>query len=249
MTPTTFTLEQSGPVCTLSLTTKKGSLPPQFWAEFTKALQTLEQAAGEGQTRALVVRGPECFSAGLDVQATLPAIAKVGDFWQVVRPMQEAFTALERLPVPTIAAIHSHCIGAGLELAAACDLRLCSAEASFSLPEVRLGMVADLGGLQRLPNLIGRGRTVHLALTAAPIDAATAERWGLVTGVFPTAQTLYAEAEATASALAKLPAHAINGTTKVLQHALPLEEGLQQAGGYNAAALPQLLAEAAGRRG
>ncbi|MFC6592244.1 enoyl-CoA hydratase/isomerase family protein [Deinococcus lacus] len=231
MTPTTFTLTHSGPVATLTLTTKKGSLPPAFWPEFLAALEQL------GTARALILRGQSNFSAGLDVAATLPAIQASGDFWGMVRPMQEAMNALEQLEIPTLAAIESHCIGAGLELAAACDLRLCSRDAQFSLPEVRLGLVADLGGLQQLPALIGRGRTAHLALTGQPVDAQVAADWGLVTAVLETPAALYAHAEALAQDLAGLNPHALSGTKAVLRAGLPLAEGLAQAGEYNAQAL------------
>lgn len=227
----TVRLSRSGAVATLHLTAKKGSMAPAFWGDFRAAL------SGLGDARALVVRGEEGFSAGLDVKATLPVIARDGDFWGLVRPMQETFTALERLPIPTLAAVHGYCIGAGLELAAACDLRLCSVDAQFSLPEVRLGLVADLGGLQRLPGLIGRGRAAHLALTGAPIDAQTAERWGLVTGVLHTPDELFEHAAAVTAELAGLSASALAGTKAVLRDALPLEEGLRQAGDFNVAAL------------
>lgn len=226
----TVRLERSGAVATLRLTAKKGSMPPAFWDDFQAAL------SGLGDACALVLRGEEGFSAGLDLKATLPEIERRG-FWEVVRPMQAAFTALERLPVPTVAAVHGYCIGAGLELAAACDLRLCSADARFSLPEVRLGLVADLGGLQRLPGLIGRGRTAHLALTGAAIDAQTAERWGLVSELHHTPDALFERASALAAELAALPAAALAGTKAVLQGALPLEEGLRQAGEFNAGLL------------
>lgn len=227
----TVRLERSGAVATLRLTAKKGSMAPAFWGDFRAAL------SGLGDARALVVRGEEGFSAGLDVNATLPEIERSGDFWGAVRPMQEAFTALERLPIPTVAAVHGFCIGAGLELAAACDLRLCSADARFSLPEVRLGLVADLGGLQRLPELIGRGRAAHLALTGAPIDAHTAAAWGLVTEVHGTPEALFERAGALAAELAGLPAAALAGTKRVLADARPLEEGMRQAGEFNAGLL------------
>lgn len=227
----TVRLEAGGAVATLRLTAKKGSMAPAFWGDFRAALD------GLGDARALVVRGEDIFSAGLDVKATLPEIERSGDFWGAVRPMQEAFTALARLPIPTVAAVHGHCIGAGLELAAACDLRLCSADAQFSLPEVRLGLVADLGGLQRLPGLIGRGRVAHLALTGAPVDAQTAAAWGLVTEVLESPEELFGRAGTLAAELAGLPGAALAGTKRVLRDALPLEEGMRQAGEFNAVAL------------
>ncbi|WP_261664827.1 enoyl-CoA hydratase-related protein [Deinococcus sp. Marseille-Q6407] len=227
----TVELSHSGHTATLTLTAKKGSMPPAFWQELPQALRKL------GEARVLIVRGQDIFSAGLDVNATLPAIQQSGDFWGAVQPMQDALDAVAAVEIPVIAAVHGHCIGAGLELIAACDLRLCSANAQFSLPEVRLGLVADLGGLQRLPGIIGRGRTTHLALTGAPIDARTAESWGLVTGVLDTPEALFAQAEALAAQLAELPPHALKGTKQVLREALPHAEGLRQSGEFNAAAL------------
>ncbi|MFC5849518.1 enoyl-CoA hydratase-related protein [Deinococcus petrolearius] len=201
-------------IATLTLTSKMGAMGPDFWHEAAGAL------AGLGDARVLILRGEGLFSAGLDVKASaaelLPALGDEARFAAVVAGMHAVTEGVAALPLPVVVAAHGWCIGAGLELAAAADLRLCSADARFMLPEVRLGIVADLGGLQRLPGLIGRGRAAHLALTGAPIDAATAERWGLVTEVLPDPDALFARADALADALAALPPHALEGTKRSL---------------------------------
>ena len=228
----TLRLTFAGEIATLTIISKKGSMGPQFWAEVPQALAQL------GAARVLIVRGQELFSAGLDIRASGQDIgAALGDverFRAQVAPMHVAFEGVASLPIPVIAAVHGWCIGAGLELISACDFRLCSQEARFSLPEVRLGIAADLGGLQRLPGIVGQGWTRHLALTGEPINAATAERIGLVTEVLPTPDELFARAEALAQHLASLPAKALEGTKRVLNAGLPHQESMMQAVDWNA---------------
>lgn len=232
MTYESVRLTREGEVATLTLAHPKGAFGPATWREVPLALHESEGV------RALIVRGERHFSVGLDVAATAPVIAPaLGDlakFKAVVDEMHAAIEGLADLPMPVIAAIDGWCIGAGLELAAACDLRLCSAGARFSLPEVRLGITADLGGLQRLPGLIGQGRAAHLALTGEPIDAQTAERWGLVTEVLPDADALYARAQNLAAHLAALPPRALEGTKRTLRGGLPHAESLAAAVEWNA---------------
>lgn len=232
MTFESVRLSHAGEVATLTLAHPKSAFGPATWRDIPRALREL------GAARVLIVRGERHFSVGLDVAATAPVIGPaLGDparFRAVVDEMHAAIEGLAALPVPVVAAIDGWCIGAGLELASACDLRLCSAGARFSLPEVKLGITADLGGLQRLPGLIGRGRTAHLALTGDPIDAAVAERWGLVTEVHPDADTLYARADALAARLADLPPRALEGTKRTLGDGLPHAQSLAAAVDWNA---------------
>lgn len=232
MTYDSLRLSRSGKVATLTFAHPKGAFGPATWREVPLALAEL------GEVRVLIVRGERHFSVGLDVAATAPIIGPaLGDparFRAVVDEMHAAIEGLAALPVPVIAAIDGWCIGAGLELASACDLRICSAGARFSLPEVKLGITADLGGLQRLPGLIGRGRAAHLALTADPVDAQVAERWGLVTEVHPDADTLYARADALAAQLAGLPPRALEGTKRILGDGLPHAHSLAAAVDWNA---------------
>lgn len=222
----------AGEVATLTITSKMGSMGPAFWREVPQALKELSGA------RVLIVRGQQVFSAGIDVKANAaqiaPALGNPAAFKAVVDEMHAAIEGLAALPIPVIAAVHGWCIGAGLELISAADLRLCSADARFRLPEVLLGITADLGGLQRLPHLIGRGRAAHLALTGDVIDAAQAERWGLVTEVLDTPEALFARADALAQQLAALPAKALEGTKITLQDGLPHAQSLANAVQWNA---------------
>lgn len=232
MTTEQVRLTRSGEVATLTLTSKMGSMGPAFWRDVPAVLADLDGV------RALIVRGEKVFSAGLDVVASAaqigPALGDPERFEAVVDEMHAVTEGLAALPMPVIAAVHGWCVGAGLELISGADLRLCSADARFSLPEVRLGITADLGGLQRLPHLIGRGRTAHLALTGDPIDAATAERWGLVTEVLPTPEALFARADVLAAQLAALPPRALEGTKRTLNNGLPHADSLRGAVQWNA---------------
>jgi enoyl-CoA hydratase len=229
----TLSLTVAGEVATLTIASKKGSMGPQFWAEVPQALAQLAGA------RVLIVRGQELFSVGLDLKSSAESFAgALGDQGRVralVAPMHTAFEGLAALPIPVIAAVHGWCVGAGVELISACDIRLCSADTRFSLPEVRLGIVADLGGLQRLPGLVGQGWARQLALTGEPINAQTAERIGLVTEVHDTPEALFARANALALHLASLPQRALEGTKLVFNTALPHTESMMQAVDWNAA--------------
>ena len=232
MTFETLSLTHVGEVATLTIVSKKGSMGPVFWAEMARVLPRLSAA------RVLIVRGQELFSAGLDVKTSAAGLQEaLGDrelFRAQVAPMHAAFEGLAALPMPVIAAVHGWCIGAGTELISACDLRLCSQDARFSLPEVKLGIAADLGGLQRLPGIIGQGWTRQLALTGEPIDADTALRTGLVTEVHATPEALFERANALALHLSGLPPKALEGTKRVLNDALPHQESLMQAVDWNA---------------
>jgi enoyl-CoA hydratase/carnithine racemase len=148
------------------------------------ALATLE-AAEPGDVRAVVVTGAgdRAFSAG----------SHVGDFENQRGPAGRARHELESgvaarlatLPMPTIAAIEGNALGGGLELALCCDIRVASADARLGLPEVRLAVTPGAGGTQRLPRVVGEARARELILTGRVLDAAEAERIGLVHRVVP----------------------------------------------------------------
>ncbi|MDD5311551.1 MAG: enoyl-CoA hydratase/isomerase family protein [Dehalococcoidia bacterium] len=119
------------------------------------------------------------FSAGTDL-TSFQAGGDNQDLRRFVRRFQSMFNEIELLEKPVIALIHNFCYGAALELAAACDLRICTPDATFNIPEVNMGMVPDGGGSQRLPRIIGVGRAKELILTGKTINAQTADKWGLV---------------------------------------------------------------------
>ncbi|GMU42098.1 MAG: enoyl-CoA hydratase [Xanthomonadales bacterium PRO6] len=187
------------------------AMGPDFWRELPEAITTLEV---DPELRAFIVRGSgEHFSYGLDLAAMGAELGTMlGDaargraaIVDQARRMEAGFGAIARSRLPAIAAIDGWCIGAGIEMIAACDLRLASRRARFALREVKVGIVSDLGGIARLPYLVGEGWTRQLALTGEEIDADTAQRMGLVTQLCPDAEALLGAARSLASRIAANP--------------------------------------------
>jgi enoyl-CoA hydratase/carnithine racemase len=145
----------------------------------------------------------------------------------VAHPRTAALEALAAAPMPTIAAVEGYAIGGGLELAAACDLRVASEESRFSMPPARLGIVYSHRGIERLLDLIGLARTRELLLLSAPIDAATAARWDLVNEVVGPAE-LEAASLAMARRVAVLPAVAVAGNKRVVEALLAARRRLDR---------------------
>ena len=169
-------------------------LSAEVMAELDAALAELE-AAAPGDVRVVVVTGAgeRAFSAGSDVKAFESHRGTAG---RAHFAREEAVvTRLAELPMPTIAAIEANALGGGLELALACDIRVAAESAMFGLPEVRLAVTPGAGGTQRLPRAVGLARAKELALTGRIIDAAEAERIGLVSRVVPRGAALAAADE------------------------------------------------------
>ena len=142
-------------------------------------------------------------------------------------------------PVPVIAAVQGWCIGGGVDLIAACDIRLASAEAQFSVREAKIAIVADLGSLQRLPAIIGKGHVAELAYTGKDITAGRAEAIGLVNHVSADADAVVADARAMAAEIAANSPLAVQGTKAVLAagEGRSVAEGLDYVATWNAAFL------------
>lgn len=182
--------------------------------------------ADEG-ARAIVLKGAgdRAFVAGADIKE-FPALREASSPAEggSARGIQKVGLAMNRMRTPTIAAIRGFCLGGGLELAMACDLRVAAEDAQLGQPEIKLGLIPGGGGTQRLPRLVGPGRALLLNMTGDPISGAQAYEWGLVerVGGLDTALEL-------ARALAERSPHAI-GVVKELAaetRDLPLEEGLR----------------------
>ena len=154
--------------------------------------------------------------------------------------MQDAITAVASSKKPVIAAIHGNCLGGGVDLATACDVRLCSDDAIFSVREVRLAMVADVGTLARLPSIVGQGVAREWALTGDDFTAARALRTGLVNESYPTHEALFSAARAMAERIANNPPLTVQGIKQVLNDRSEREarESLKYVALYNAAFLP-----------
>jgi len=134
---------------------------------------------------AIVTGRGRAFSAGIDLNSLQEYnVVDLQAFRAVVRKIQRNFRAYELIEKPIIAMVNGHALGAGTEMALACDMILASTEATFGLPEVNIGLVVDLGGTQRLQRYIGVHRAKELILTGKKIDAAEADRIGLVNAVY-----------------------------------------------------------------
>lgn len=170
-------------VVTLDRPGKLNAMDEGLVAGLHEAAGAAAEAARAGDVRAVLVQGAgRAFSAGLDLgllarQAHEPP----DDDW--VAWVQRAFDRFEDLPVPVLAAVRGAALGAGLQLALACHMRLAAPDASFGLLEARWGLLPDLGATYRLPRLVGLGRATDLAVSGRTIDAATARDWGLVGAV------------------------------------------------------------------
>lgn len=200
---------------------KANSLTRAFWSELPEAVSRLSHS---GQVRAMVISAQgKVFCGGLDMQmfstakefhATSPQEREV---LQVnLERMQDALNALERARFPVIAAVQGACIGGGFDLIAACDLVFASQAASFRIEETNVGMMADLGVLQRLPRLIPAGVARYLALTGDTLQVDEAHRLGLLAKVFATPEELLTGAFATAQKIAERPPIAINGIKRAM---------------------------------
>jgi enoyl-CoA hydratase len=219
------------------------------WTALPEAVAALE---ADDSVRAVVVRGAgDCFSVGIDLRWYLTHYRRMirgGDGRPAMRrqlsaeatAMQDAIGAVAASPLPFVAAVHGACVGAAFELATACDIRMASADAHFALREVCIGIVADLGALQRLPAIIGGGPTRELALTGRDVPADEALRRGLVTTVLPTAADLFGAARSVAARIARHPQHVVAGIKDVLTRSqdLPMSAGLRYVNVWNAAFLP-----------
>ncbi len=224
-----LSLERDGHVATLWLDRPdaRNAMGRAFWNDLPLACAALHD---DTDVRAVVVaaRGDH-FSVGLDLKemggdlvgsetSTSPAHASENTY-RAVRTMQSSLQALADLRVPVIAAVHGWCIGGGVDLISACDIRLAAGDAIFSLREAKVAIVADLGSLQRLPGIIGAGHLAQLALTGEDIDADRARRIGLVNDVHGAsgADVLGAAYELARVIAANSP-WAVRGTKAVLRH-------------------------------
>ena len=227
---------------------KGNAMGPAFWSELPEVFAHLD---ADRDVRAIVLTGSgRNFSYGLDLPAMGGSLASVladggsararADFHAEVLRMQGAITAVADCRTPTIASVHGWCIGGGVDLISAVDIRYASADAKFSVREVKLAMVADVGSLARLPLILSEGHLRELALTGKDIDSARAEKIGLVNDVFADADAALAAAHATAAEIAANPPLTVRGVKDVLdqQRISAVSASLRYVAAWNAAFLP-----------
>jgi enoyl-CoA hydratase len=159
---------------------------------------------------------------------------------ELVLRLQRATNAVAACRKPVVAAVQGLCIGGGLDVITACDIRLASKDARFSVREVKVAMVADLGTLQRLPRIVGEGHARELCLTGRDIDAERALRIGLVNDLYETPEALWDAGRALCAELAANPPLVVSGVKTVMNERVRAEDeaGLRYVAVWNAAFLP-----------
>jgi enoyl-CoA hydratase len=242
----------------------RNAMGQDLWRDLPRAMEVV---SNDPEVRVVVVaaKGPH-FSVGLDLkamggllsgsgsgssggggdgggehQSTPPSVATRarGTRAEVLR-LQDSITSVARCPKPTIAAVHGYCIGGGVDLISACDIRLASADAVFSVREAKMAIVADLGSLQRLPSILSAGHVAELAFTAKDISAARAKEIGLLNDVAADADGVLKAAFELAAEIAANSPLAVQGTKAVLaaNEGKTVAQGLDYVATWNAGMLP-----------
>ena len=227
---------------------KKNAMGPKAWTEPVQIFAELDR---DPEIRVIIIAGKgSCFSAGIDLMGMVPQLPELMDKnqtgatkWKLlpkIKELQDGITAIERCRKPVIAAIHGHCVGAGLDMATACDIRICSEDALFCLKEAAVGFVADVGVLQRIPHIIGQGNARELAYTARSISADRAKEIQLVSEVYPDTETLMQKAEELAREIADNSPLAVQASKDVLNFCLgkSIDDGLRYVASVSANIIP-----------
>ncbi len=233
----TFSVSERIARLTMSRPDELNTINPDFWRELDMVLDHLQR---EAPARALVISSTgKHFSAGMalemfggSISINEASAASRANIAAVLADMQRVLDKLAALRMPVIAVIQGGCIGGGVDLVSACDLRYCSADAFFCIQEINIGMTADLGTLQRLPKLIPDAVVRELAFTGRRLPAERAMAVGLVNEVAPDADAALKAALATASEIAAKPPVAIWGSKQAIDYARdhPVADGLRQMG-------------------
>lgn len=203
---------------------RMNSLDMTFWRELDEVLQQLHSS---NQARVLVISSTgKHFSAGMSLEAFSNSVSMDDQsaegraaIFDMLGGLQSTFTRLETLRVPVIAAIQGGCIGGAVDMVTACCLRYATADAFFCIQEINIGMVADVGTLQRLPKLMPMTVVKELAYTGRRLSAAKALQYGLVNEVLPDAAAALAAAMQAAAEIASKPPVAVWGTKQALNYA------------------------------
>ena len=240
---TFFQITRHGAVVELQMNRpdKANGMSPDFWTDLPRLVAALSQ---DTACRAILLTGAgKHFTGGMDLTTFQDLIGLMQSepgraafaLRNIILRYQAALSSLEETHLPVIAAIQGACIGGGVDLMTACDIRFASEDAYFSIEEINIGMAADVGTLQRLPKLIPMGIVQELALTGRRFTATEAQPWGLINAVHPDADTLRGAALETAQMIAEKSPLAIAGIKRAVTYARDhaVAEGLEQIATWN----------------
>ena len=232
-----FSLHDHVAHLTLNRPAHMNTMDGGFWRELDTVLAQLHR---DNSARVLVISSTgKHFSAGMSLDAFGGDITLQDDspegraaVFDLLTDMQATFTRLETLRIPVIAAIQGGCVGGAVDMVTACCVRYASADSFFCIQEINIGMVADVGTLQRLPKLLPMSVVKELAYSGRRLSADKALRWGLVSEVFDTHEATLAAALSLAQDIASKPPVAVWGTKQVIHYARDhaVADSLQQMG-------------------
>ena len=225
---------------------KANAISEPMWYEIEQAMQWLDETP-EARVGVLVGRR-KYFTSGIDLSLLMGLGPKIEDddeghkrekLRRLILRLQDTLTSIERCRKPVLAAIHGACIGGGIDLITACDMRYCSANAWFSVKEIDVGMTADVGTLQRLPRLVGEGMARELAYTGRRVEGAEAQQMHLVNRCFETPEALAAGVMDIARSIAAKSPLAIRGCKEMITYGRDhtVADGLNYIATWNAAML------------
>ncbi|WGG52364.1 crotonase/enoyl-CoA hydratase family protein [Rugamonas sp. DEMB1] len=244
----TLTLSVEDHIATVRLNRpeKMNAMNLAMWHDIRAAFQWIDAAP---EVRVAVLEGEgKAFTSGIDLQMMMSLGGQIRNdcdgrtreaLRRLILDLQDTLSSLERCRKPVLAAVHGACVGGGIDLIVCADMRYCSADAWFSIKEIDIGMVADVGTLQRLPRLIGDGMARELAYTARRVDGAEARQIGLVNRVFDTPEALRAGVREIAAAIAAKSPLSVRGVKEMLGYARDhtVADGLNYNATWNAAML------------
>ena len=200
---------------------KRNTMGLSFFSELVSLFKDFDE---DPMVRVVVIKakGP-CFTAGLDLKETASLFVKGGavareNLRLKIFELQESFNIIEKCRKPVIAATHSHCIGGGVDLLCACDIRFATADTIFSIRETKIAIIADLGTLQRLPTIIGQGWFRELALSGRDFTALEALQMGFITRLCQDREELYAKALELAQQIAECAPLTVQGVKDVINY-------------------------------
>lgn len=245
-TTLTVTLENAVARVTLNRPDKANAMNAPMWVELKAAMEWLDETP---EARVGIITGAgRFFTAGIDLAMLGAMKDEVADgcdgrrgekLRRQILDIQDTVTSVERCRKPVIAAVNGPCVGGGIDLITACDMRYAADDAWFSVKEVDMGLAADVGTLQRLPKIVGEGMARELAYTARKVTAAEAEAMQLINRRFATVQALTDGVAAIAAEIASKSPLAIRGTKEMITYVRdhPVADGLNYIATWNAAML------------